>query len=192
MTTLDEGTLPSPHITAWLVPPDEASISKLQSWLQKQHSASPTFQTHLTLLAPLPPGDKMIEVTRRLAKQTTPFMVHPTGVSTGPGYFENVMLKVEKTNGLDDLYEKLRKAFPGVQPSSASAFTPHLSLLYGLKDEEERQSAAKEVMNWSGWKESPWDGQASFLADRIVLIDCGGTTEDWNLIETISFQGTTT
>ncbi|KAI9230553.1 MAG: RNA ligase/cyclic nucleotide phosphodiesterase [Piptocephalis tieghemiana] len=187
MTSLtDDGTLPSPHITAWLVPPKEANVIQLQSWLQQQHPSSPTFQLHLSLLAPLPPGGSTVEQVRQISRETAPFMVHPTGVSTGPEHFKNVLLQVEKTDALDGLYCRLCKAFPDAL-SPTKTFDPHLSLLYGLHDEEERKRASQEVMEWSGWKGSPWDGKSSFLADQLVLIDCGGTTEDWKLIETIPF-----
>jgi 2'-5' RNA ligase len=174
-----EGILPKPHITVWLVPPKTSPLSSLHRWMQEEHPTSPTFAMHITLLSALPPGDDTIRRVGKVARETGRIAVELTGVSTHDDFFTSVVAEAEG-EGIVRVAKILREEFKGEVPDSA--FHPHLSLLYGLKDGEERQRAKESVGQWPGWMGEEWEGEASFVGETLVVIDCGGRVDEWRVV----------
>ncbi|MCY4132843.1 MAG: 2'-5' RNA ligase family protein [Nitrospira sp.] len=135
----------------------------------------PAFDPHLTLLGRLEgrEGD-LVDRAHRLAHALHPFEVRLKEPDYESSYFRCLFLRAEPSPAIMDVHQQATQIF-NAQP--ASAFDPHVSLLYGLFPESVKQAIINAL---------PPDLPVSFPASRLHLIRAASTNpQDWQVAETL-------
>ena len=133
------------------------------------------FDPHITLLGRLEgEQESLIALTTQLARALQPFDVRLEAPSYEPHYFRCLYLPAEPSPSLLEAHQQATQIFDA-QP--ASAFNPHVSLLYGVFAESVKQEIIKGL---------PPDLPGSFPVSRLQLIRARSTNpQDWQVVETL-------
>jgi len=144
--------------------------------LGRRH-ATVAFEPHVTLLGELDLDEEaLLPLVRLLARRLRPFGVRLEGVETGPEFFRCVFLAALETPEILRAHARARETL-GV--ASSEAYHPHLSLVYGRLDAEEREAARREAGSL----------RASFTAEALHLVDTTGDVVGWRRRERFVFGG---
>ena len=160
----------------WIVPTG-AVYSRLAGVISDLSARyrSPAFVPHLTLLGRLE-GEEgvLVDRTHQLARALQPLEVRLKEPGYASPYFRCLFLPAEPSPPLLDAYQRATQIF-NAQP--ASAFDPHVSLLYGLFPESVKEEIIKAL---------PLDLPGTFAASRLQLIRAGSTNpQDWQVVQTL-------
>ena len=160
----------------WIVPTGAVynRLAGVIADLSAQHHG-PAFDAHLTLLGRLE-GEEggLVDRTHQLARALQPFEVRLQEPGYEAQYFRCLFLPAEPSPPILEAHQRATQIFDA-QP--ASAFDPHVSLLYGVFPE----SLKREII-----KGLPTDLPRTFLASRLQLIRAGSTNpQDWQVVETL-------
>lgn len=160
----------------WIVPTGEVydRLAGVIADLSARHRG-PAFDPHLTLLGRLE-GEEgvLVELTHQLARALHPFDVRLGEPRYEAQYFRCLFLPAEPSPPLLQVHQRATQIFDA-QP--ASAFDPHVSLLYGLFPESLKQEIIKAL---------PSDLPGSFSVSRLQLIRAESTNpQDWQVVETL-------
>ena len=137
----------------------------------------PAFDPHLTLLGRLEGKEsEMVDRVHQLARTLQPFEVRLKAPSYEAQYFRCLFLPAEPSPPILDAHQQAKQIF-NAQP--ASAFDPHVSLLYGLFPESQKQEIIKAL---------PPELPGTFPVSRLQLIRAASTNPlDWQVVETMDF-----
>ena len=162
----------------WLLPPSglEGRLAAAVAALSRRHGTA-AFEPHLTLLGELPgPEAALVPPLRLLARRLRPFDVCLDEVATGEEPFRCVFLVARETPELMGAHARAREVL-GV--TTAEPFRPHLSLVYGSLDAQEREAARRDA----------GDLRASFTVESLHLVDTTGDVVGWRRRERFVFGG---
>ncbi len=135
----------------------------------------PQFDPHLTLLGRLEgEQESLVALTQQLAHALSSFEVRLKAPSYEPLYFRCLYLPAEPFPSLLEAHRQATQIFDA-QP--ASAFNPHVSLLYGLFDERVKQEIITAL---------PSDLPGTLPISRLQLVRADSTNpRDWQVVETL-------
>lgn len=163
----------------WLVPTGAAydRLAGVIAELSARHHG-PAFDPHLTLLGRLEGGEGgLVDRMHQLARALQPFEVRLQEPGYEAQYFRCLFLPAEPSPPILEAHQRATRIFDA-QP--ASAFDPHVSLLYGMFPE----SLKREIVN-----ALPPDLPSAFPASRLQLIRAGSTNpQDWQAVETLDLM----
>ena len=163
----------------WLVP-DEAAGTQLQSVIDQLAStySGPGFTPHMTLLGWVRgEEEELVEKTASLAARLAPIEVKATGFAGAPYYFRCFFAPLESTSSLRQVVGDAAHHF-GV--SAGMDHTPHVSLLYGQIDREEKKTIPQLI------------GQKvprRFTLDRLQLIRMSVSVSGWETVTEAPLTG---
>ncbi len=144
------------------------------------------FLPHITLVAAMMTGAKdVVARTRELAKQLAPYTFEFEEISQRDAYFQCVYAKMKRSKEVVDANNLAREIFP--ERRSDSYYTPHLSLIYGDFDLEEKET--KLIPELRALMQEKIAETKSFRVDSIEVWSTQGDVKDWYLVETIPLQG---
>lgn len=138
--------------------------------MAEKHHTQP-FQPHITLAGvPDWPEDEMIETVKEISKSTPPFQLAVKEVHCKSSPYQKITLEIEKSVDLNSLHQKTDTLFGG---DFSKKEYPHISLLYSTMTCKHLQQDLAIIK-----KDLP---QRIYL-NRIALIRCKGTPEDWRTL----------
>ncbi len=149
----------------WLPPPEEAAVlDGVIARLAAAHG-TPAFPAHVTLLGGIAAPD-VLDRARRLAAALS-----PVEIRLGEYGHERVPTRwlfryVVPTEAVVEAGRRARQAFPELR---GKPFTPHLSLVYGDRDD----ALARRII---AADPAP---PARFLARELAVVRTEGPVEDW-------------
>ncbi len=160
----------------WLVPTGAVydRLAGVITDLSNRHQG-PAFDPHLTLLGRLDGNEAALaDCTHQLARALHPFEVRLKKPGYESKYFRCLFLPAEPSPAILDAHQQATRIF---NAQLASAFDPHVSLLYGLFPESLKQEIITDL---------PPDLPSVFLASRLQLIRAGSTNpQDWQVAATL-------
>jgi len=163
----------------WLVP-DEAAGTQLQSVIDQlaAHYSGPRFAPHMTLLGWVR-GDEeaLIEKTVSLAARLAPIEAKATGFAGAPYYFRCFFTPLESSSSLRQAVGDAAHHFG---TSAGMDHTPHVSLLYGQIDREEKKTIPQQI------------GQKvprRFTFDRLQLVRMSVSVSGWEAVSEVQLTG---
>lgn len=144
------------------------------------------FLPHITLVAAMMTGaDDVVQRTRELAKQLAPYTFEFEELSQRDAYFQCVFAKMKRSKEVVDANNLAREIFP--ERRSDPEYTPHLSLIYGDFDLQEKES--KLIPELDVLIQEKVAATKSFRVDAIEVWSTQGDVKDWYLVETIPLEG---
>jgi len=163
----------------WLVP-DEAASTQLQSVIDQlaAHYSGPRFTPHMTLLGWVR-GDEeaLIEKTGTLAARLAPIEARATGFAGAPYYFRCFFSPLESSSSLRQAVGDAAHHFG---TSAGMDHSPHVSLLYGQIDREEKKTIPQLI------------GQKvprRFTFDRLQLVRMSVSVSGWEAVAEVQLTG---
>jgi 2'-5' RNA ligase len=153
----------------WLKPSGSTYDSLAATiWELAQELNAPLFEPHVTLLSLEGTEREHVRRTAELAGQLEPFPVVLTGLSYGSGYFQCLFANVEQTTPVMSANIVAKQVFDQAE----KAYTPHLSLVYGLYPEERKREIITRLQSRI---------RVSFEANAIHLIKAQSSDpKDWH------------
>lgn len=169
----------------WLCPPKDSSLSSLLDSVRNTFP-TPRFPPHITILGEVELD--LPELVRRITNvvQDVPeFDVKARKVAFGSVYWRSVMIEMDGGDQIVQLEEKIRKEFGSRynQP-----FYPHLSVCYGIEDQNLRDKIKAFVEEGSWADGQNWKDAASWKADRICVADMSKPVDQWDVIAEIHLK----
>ena len=128
----------------WLRPENEARerFQALIAMLSRRYHA-PLFEPHITLLGGITGADAEVTAkTTGLALEIEPFEVQLTTADYRNEYYRCLYVKAVPTNALREAHRLARRLF---EPASGDEYMPHLSLLYGDFNAQEKEKILAEI-----------------------------------------------
>ena len=122
----------------WLVPSGDVRrrLSKIISQLSKKYS-TPIFEPHVTLIADVESTEKDVtNKTTLLANRIRPYRTTLANMDYSDNYYMPLFIKVSKTKQVTAANMKAREIFGRL---SDPPYKPHLTLLYGNIDAQEKE-----------------------------------------------------
>ena len=156
----------------WLIPGVDTTVyRRLKTTITElaaEHEDAPVFEPHITVVGGIDSERTVLkETTQTLANQTDPLTVAVEGVRWSTTRHQCVFLAVEPTLELGELHQSARKAVN----KPATAYHPHLSLIYSEMDLAERRDIARSI----DMAMLP----DSLTCQRLQLIDTTGAESEW-------------
>jgi len=171
----------SPLHSTWLMPTasDKAALQSVVDALSLQFG-TPRFQAHLTLAdgAHLSVAE-LTGILRKAAEGIHSFPAVIEDIETSDLYFRSFYARFAASGPMAELHENAMALLaPGLE--AATAFMPHISLLYGADDTAEKQTARRH------WQKKLAGRPIRF--DRICIAAAGKgiAIGDWAIRSTIS------
>lgn len=172
---------PPPRYSLWIVPPHPLRDGLIQTISEFAHQLGiPPFEPHVTLLGDLACSlEEAREGLRRIGEAARSFAVDFEGIDSGDTFHRAVYLRVRRSEGVIQA-RKTAERFLGDRAAETEPFEPHLSLAYGILDEETRRRIREETRGrglHSG----------SFVARRLTLAESASEVpiERWRLVEAV-------
>ncbi len=162
----------------WLKP-SGPTYDKLATTIQElaQELNAPVFEPHVTLLSLEGTQREHVRRTEELARQLKAFLVVLAELSYRDEYFQCLFLNVQRTAQVMNANVLARQVFRQTE----KAYTPHLSLLYGLYPEVRKRAVIARLR--SGVR-------TSFEASAIHLIQADSSDpKDWHEISIAPMRG---
>jgi len=128
----------------WLVPED-AAASQLHSVIRQlaDRYTTPVFSPHMTLLGWVKGEEtELAGKLEALAARLTPIQARLTGFAGAPYYFRCFYSPVESSTELRQAVDEASHAFGA---SAGSDFQPHISLIYGQLDRDEKKTIPGQI-----------------------------------------------
>ncbi|KAM0756216.1 LigT-like protein [Meredithblackwellia eburnea MCA 4105] len=173
-------------IALWLAPPasESESFSSVITSLSKQY-ATPPFAPHVTLLTGIPTSastTELLDSVRSAVKGIAPFQVTLTKLGSKAdqnNYFQYLFSIVETPNKeLFNLRKVVRTALlPPAVSETLDDYFPHLSLAYGIDNEE--RNAAKMIRDLEN---SALPSVKEFKVVSVQVVMCEGKPEEWKVL----------
>ncbi|MDZ7772788.1 MAG: 2'-5' RNA ligase family protein [Balneolaceae bacterium] len=163
----------------WLRPFGDIAFSLEQhiKKLSKKYD-TPQFKPHVTLLGSVKKGrTELVQLTDTLARSTAPFEILLTTAAYNNTFYQSLYVKVDPGDELMAARRRAEKLF-GLE--AAEPYHPHLSLLYGDLDREEKE----RILNVMGR-----EFHLRFSISSLLLIRTDGLPRDWEHIHTAEFGG---
>ena len=163
----------------WLVP-DEAAGTQLQSVIDQlaAHYSGPRFEPHMTLLGWVRgEEEELIEKTASLAARLAPIEVKATGFAGAPYYFRCFFAPLESNSALSQAVSDAAHHFSS---SAGKDLVPHVSLLYGQIDREEKKTIPQQI-----GEKVP----RRFTLDRLRLIRMSVSVSGWETVTETRLTG---
>ena len=163
----------------WLAP-DEAASTQLQSVIDQLASSysGPRFAPHMTLLGWVRgEEEELIEKTASLAAQLAPVEVKATGFAGAPYYFRCFFAPLESSSTLRKAVGDASHHFGS---SAGMDHLPHVSLLYGQIDREEKKKVPQQI------------GQKvprHFTLDKLQLVRMSVSVSGWETVTEAPLTG---
>lgn len=130
--------------TLWLAP-DEAASGPLQLVINQLASrySGPVFAPHMTLLGWVKgEEDELVSKTESLASMLPSIKTQLTGFAGAPYYFRCFFAPLESTAQLRHAVNEASSLFSA---SAGANYQPHISLLYGQLDREEKKTIPGQI-----------------------------------------------
>lgn len=160
------------HYSLWLLLPEEARsrYAALIETLSREHG-TPRFEPHITLLGGLQGEEEVLgTLARDLARRLEPFDVRLLDAGYIEEYYRCLFVLVAHSRPLMQAYDEARKQFDRRLELS---FMPHLSLMYGLLDEEDKEKILDRIGRY-------FDDR--FRVQELALYAIEGTPEQWRCV----------
>jgi hypothetical protein len=139
---------------------------------------TPRFPPHITLLARVPQAQsQVVELARQLAQDCGLFEIELGEPATTRAYFQSLFIKAHMSKTLVRAHERALQLFGF---PSQTGFMPHLSLLYGILPEAEKQIIIASLGR---------DFPVRFTAESIDVYLTKGPPEAWRLIASVPLLG---
>jgi len=123
-------------------------------------------------------------------------------VCAGRTFFQSVLVELQLNEGteLDGLYktvmEKKKKLLEPGDDTLSTPYYPHVSLYYGEKSAEGRETMVRELVQRGAVKMADGDAnvtvagvEGGFRVTEIWIVDCNGPVESWKALKKISLFG---
>lgn len=141
----------------------------IKNLAETYHSES--FQPHLTLAGvPDWTEEQMVHGIKRLAATVSPLELSLEKIHCKRSPYQKITIEVERSGALNTLHQKIDKLFGG---NYSKTKYPHISLLYSRLECNDLQQVASEIK----YRLPP-----KSILDRIALIRCKGTPEEWRTL----------
>lgn len=163
----------------WLRPIGDIAFSLEQriTKLSKKYG-TPVFKPHVTLLGSVEKGEtELVQLTDTLAHSISPFEILMTTAGYDPTFYQSLYVKVDPGDELMAARRRAQKLF-GLE--IAEPYHPHLSLLYGDLEREEKE----RILNVMGR-----EFHIRFSINSLLLIRTDGLPHNWEHIHTADFRG---
>jgi len=163
----------------WLIP-DETAGTQLQSVIDQlaEHYSGPRFAPHMTLLGWVRGEEEaLIEKTASLAARLAPIEVKATGFAGAPYYFRCFFAPLESSSSLRQAVGDAAHHFGS---SAGMDHAPHVSLLYGQIDREEKKTIPQQI-----GEKVP----RQFTLDRLQLIRISVSVSGWEIVTEAQLTG---
>lgn len=163
----------------WLAP-DEAAGTQLQSVIDQLATsyAGPGFRPHMTLLGWVKGEEQeLIAKTESLASTLSPIEVKATGFAGAPYYFRCFFTPLESSAALRQAVGDAAHHFGA---SAGLDHLPHVSLLYGQIDREEKKTIPQQI-----GEKVP----RHFKLDRLQLVRMSVSVSGWEVVADIPLSG---
>ncbi len=132
----------------WLMPEGELK-KRVYSIIKEHHEkyGSPLFEPHITLIGSFGGDEQELKnKTKILASKLKPFTVTLDKVSYLDEFFRSLFFTVKKTPDFLEARKKALKVFGLPQEK----YLPHMSLIYGNFDAEDKKETSKKIGKFSG------------------------------------------
>lgn len=116
------------------------------------------------------PAEKVIEAMERVADESAPFELTTQTIHCKSSPYQKITLGIEKSPVLLHIHQRVNHAFEG---KYSKKNYPHISFLYSTLPCKKLRKDLKEIA-----KISP----EYVFADRIALVHCKGTPEEWRTL----------
>lgn len=148
----------------------ETIFSRIINSLAEKFISEP-FQPHLTL-AGVPDWDeeRMVEEVKNIAGSTSQLELPLEKVRCKHSPYQKITVEVERAEALSSLHQRTNNHFEG---SYSKTDYPHISLLYSHLECEGLQQIISEINEYIPQK---------VLLNRIALVRCKGTPDDWRTL----------
>jgi hypothetical protein len=144
------------------------------------------FPPHITLVAAMMTGaDDVVRRTKELARRLGPYQFEVEDLSQRDAYFQCVYARMKRSQEVVAANRLAREVFP--ERRSDPEYTPHLSLMYGDFDLEEKE--AKLIPELRALMQERMAETQSFRVDSIEVWSTQGEAKDWYLVETVPLEG---
>lgn len=163
--------------SVWLRPFGDIAF-KLQQRIKKlsEKYDTPIFEPHVTLLGSLKKGKtEMIQLTDTLAGSLHPFELVLTKAGYLDTFFQSLFVHVKKSDELMNARNTAEKLF---DYQVDKEFMPHLSLLYGDLNQNEKE----RILNVMGR-----EFHIRFSVNSLLLVNTTGLPKDWKKIQSAKF-----
>jgi 2'-5' RNA ligase len=132
----------------------------------------PVFAPHLTLLATIPEDTEelLVQKAQLLAENLRPFTLTLNGFGAENTYFRTLYMTVQNAEEVAEYHHAARDMFGG---EDASAYMPHVSLLYGLYYSDRKQDTISSLATHS---------PLSFDVASLALWHTPGDTTTWRRV----------
>lgn len=170
-------------LSLWMCPKGfaEESFGEIIRESAKQFGTS-DFIPHVTLLGALE-GNHLLQKTRELGRRISPYELQVENVSEGNAYFQSIFMKMKTTPQVMQANAIARQIFG--DRSSNTDYMPHLSLVYGDFETDEK----KKMVEFIEQKMKKANAPTSFLVDSIQIWSTEGNVEDWHMVESVPLTG---
>ncbi|MEK6958473.1 MAG: 2'-5' RNA ligase family protein [archaeon] len=172
----------------WVLPKslEEKKLTKIILSLREGYDSTPLFP-HISLSFSFLCSTIMAEeAIKDVAKRIVPFKTQVLGIGTGEKVHKQVFLRLQRTQGLEKLNQKLKKAFAG-NIVKEGEFDPHISLIYADRQKSRNFSEKQKskILLWLKNEEIP----KSILAGSIWLIHLKtDDPKDWKALKEFKFE----
>lgn len=168
-----------PLYSLWLRPFGDIAFS-LEQRIRKlsEKYGTPRFKPHVTLLGSIEKGKtELIQLTDTLASSLSPFEIVLTKAGYSDSFYQSLFVKVEPGEELLTARQRAEKLFGY---DSEASYLPHLSLLYGDLEREEKE----RILNVMGR-----EFHLRFPINSLLLIRTDGLPDKWEHVHTAVFSG---
>ncbi len=160
----------------WIIP-ENTSYQELEKIIEEYGLKynSPLFTPHMTIHGVISSTDEeVIKIVEEVSKKIKPFELEIGEVEFSSTYHQCILARVKTSANLFNVYMFLRKAF-GVEVKHV--FMPHMSLVYGDFNMEEREKIAKEIKIKN----------RSFEAKKITIVRADSPDpENWKFVKQVT------
>ena len=165
----------------WIVPPADLA-ERLRRVIDDVATryGGPAFAPHVTLSPNLSGSRETVaEVAARVAAETAPFDMTLADLATSNSYYFCVFHPVRARAALEAAYDAVRRE---LEPGVAGPYRPHLSVAYGLVEDEDRRHVAAAFNG---------DAGVSFPMREIELVETSQALapHEWRRLETFPVRG---
>ncbi len=132
----------------------------------------PVFTPHVTLLARIEGEEKeVIEKSQILADKLSPITLTLGTLDIKDAFFKALYMQIEEVGDMKKYHAQANEIF---SMQDEGEYVPHLSLLYGNYEKEQKETTIKDLIVPQG---------KAFLADRMHLYKTEGPAENWQKIQ---------
>lgn len=165
--------------TLWLMP-DDTSMAQLQAVIDQLGGRyqGPQFAPHVTLLGWVRGDeDELKEKTGKLAASLPTLPVTINGLAGAPYYFRCFFARLQDNDGIKHATTQAIGIFK-IKPTSD--FLPHISLLYGQLDRDEKKTIPEQVGD-----KIP----RNLTLDKLRLVRMSVSVSGWETVAEVPLSG---